>query len=161
MPPGDPAEQGEVGRWLNSERWDGHQPRERQRRCANRIDQAPDLVDGTAALLLLLTDVHLDVEPGEAVRFLGFLEQRIEQGSPIERMDRVEQLHRLRRLVRLQPADAVKPYVGMVREKRRPFLCRLLDAVLAEVALAGSDQGLDLFGRAALADRDQPDVGGI
>ena len=65
-------------------------------------------------------------------------------------MDRVEQLHRFGRLVRLEPADAVEADVGMAGEQRRPFGERFLHPVLAEVALAGVDQRLDLLGRRPL-----------
>ena len=43
----------------------------------------------------------------------------------------------------------------------RPFRLRFLDAILAEIALAGGDQRLDLRGRAALGDSDQGDVTGL
>ncbi len=49
----------------------------------------------------------------------------------------------------------------MAREQRRPLRQRLLNAVLAKVALAGSDQRLDLLGWAALADGDKLDFRGI
>ena len=76
-------------------------------------------------------------------------------------MDPSNSLTASARLVRLEPADAVQAHVGMTGEQRRPFGERFLDPVLAEVPLAGVDQRIDLLGRAALADRDQLDLGGI
>ena len=43
----------------------------------------------------------------------------------------------------------------MAIAESRPFLRRFLDAIFAEVALAGGDQRLDLVDRAGLADGDQ------
>jgi hypothetical protein len=73
-------------------------------------------------------------------------------------MDRVEQSHCFGRLVRLQPADLVQPDIGVTRQQCRPFGERLLDTVLAKVALAGGDQRLDFRRRATLADRNQLDL---
>jgi len=43
----------------------------------------------------------------------------------------------------------------MASADRRPFGQRFLHAVLAEIALAGREQGLDLLGGASLGDGDQ------
>jgi hypothetical protein len=51
--------------------------------------------------------------------------------------------------------------VRFLSEKRRPFGEGLLHAALAEVALAGRDQRLNLLNAAALGDRNQRDVGRI
>ena len=48
-------------------------------------------------------------------------------------------------------------HVGVAFAQRRPFRLRFLDAALAEVALAGGDEGRDLCFRAGLADGDQLD----
>jgi hypothetical protein len=42
--------------------------------------------------------------------------------------------------------------------KARPFGCRLLHAILAELALAGGNQRLDLIGPPPLGDGDQRDL---
>ena len=55
----------------------------------------------------------------------------------------------------------MQPQTGEARSQVRPFRGRLLDAILAEIALPGGDQGLDLRGGAALGDRDQRDVIGL
>ena len=47
--------------------------------------------------------------------------------------------------------------VRIALPQRRPLGRGLLDAVLAEIALAGSDQGLDFVGRPPFGDRDQRD----
>src|SRR5437764_5334633 len=76
-------------------------------------------------------------------------------------MDCVEQSECLARLVRLQPADLVKPNVGIAITQCRPFSGCFLDPILAEIALAGADQRLDLFSGAALADRNELNLGWI
>src|SRR5258705_12984954 len=73
-------------------------------------------------------------------------------------MDGGEQSYGLGCLVRLEPADGVKPDIRVARQQFWPFGERFLDAALAEVALAAGDQLLDLLGRAALADGDQLNV---
>src|SRR3954465_14819669 len=73
-------------------------------------------------------------------------------------MDHVEQPHRLAGFVGLQPADAMKDDVWMTRAKLGPFAGRLLDSILAEIALTGRDELLDLLGGAALADGDQLNI---
>ena len=49
----------------------------------------------------------------------------------------------------------------MLTEERGPFLQRLLDPALAEIALSGRNQRFDLIGRTRLAYRDELDVRGI
>jgi hypothetical protein len=49
----------------------------------------------------------------------------------------------------------------MLTEERGPFLQRLLDPALAEVALSGRNQRFDLIGVASLADSDELNVGSI
>src|SRR5258708_449909 len=73
-------------------------------------------------------------------------------------MDDIEQPHRVLRLVRLQSADAVEPNLRVTREQRWPFGERLLNAVFAEIALAGRDERLDFIGAAALANGNQLNV---
>ena len=71
-------------------------------------------------------------------------------------MDRVEQGDRRLRLVGLELADQVQPHVrDDFRADRRPFLLRLLHAILAEHALAGGDQAEDRDGGLGLGDGDQ------
>src|SRR3954470_25010475 len=86
------VEKGEIRSWLDPERGNRHEPGERQRRCANGSGEHADFADRAAALLLLLTDVHLNVDRGEAPRLVRFLDEGIEKRRAIERMDRVEQL---------------------------------------------------------------------
>ena len=81
--------------------------------------------------------------------------------SLLKRMNDAEQLQRFGGLVRLQPADPVEPEIRIAGKQRRPFSERLLHSALAEVALSGGDERLDLFRRAALADGDQLHVGWV
>jgi hypothetical protein len=46
----------------------------------------------------------------------------------------------------------------MPLQQRRPFGLRFLHPILPEIALAGSNQRLDLLGRAPLGDGDQRDL---
>jgi hypothetical protein len=59
----------------------------------------------------------------------------------------------------LQPADHVQANVRILFEQRRPFDLRLLDPVLAEIALAGGNEWFDLVGGTAFADGDQGNSG--
>src|SRR5438309_2334393 len=99
MASGKLGEKREIGRRLNSQRRDGHQPGERQRRTSHRGHDLLDLPDLAAAFLLLLPDIHLDIERGEAMRLLRLPDERVEQRAPVERMDRIEQLYRIAGLV--------------------------------------------------------------
>jgi hypothetical protein len=47
----------------------------------------------------------------------------------------------------------------MAFTQRRPFRLRLLDPVLAEIALAGDDEGFDLVGESALGHGDEGNFG--
>ena len=76
-------------------------------------------------------------------------------------MDHVEQFHGFGRLVGLQLTDLMKPDVRMAGQQRGPLGERVLDTILAEVALPCADQRLDFLGGAALADGDQLDVGRV
>jgi hypothetical protein len=76
-------------------------------------------------------------------------------------VDRIEQRHRLFRLVRLQRADEVELDAAMALLERGPFRLRLLHAILAEHALAGSDHGLDRIRAERLRNCDQRHRGRI
>lgn len=76
-------------------------------------------------------------------------------------MDGLEKLHGVGSLVGLQPADPMEPHVSVAGEQRRPFPKRLLHPILAEIPLARVDQGLNLVGRASLADDNELDFRGI
>ena len=87
--------------------------------------------------------------------------ERVEQGAAVERVNGVEQCSGLGRLVRLELADHVEANVGVSGAQGGPFVVRFLDPALAEVALPGGNQRLDLLDRAALRYRDQRDLGGV
>ena len=70
-------------------------------------------------------------------------------------MDRIEQGDGVVRLVGLEPADQVEPKAGSLRLQRRPFVLRLLHAILAELALSRLDQRPDRLGAVGLRDGDQ------
>jgi hypothetical protein len=55
----------------------------------------------------------------------------------------------------------VQPDIRVALDQRRPLRQRVLNPVLAEVALASFEQWLNLIGRSALADGDELDIGGI
>ena len=80
-------------------------------------------------------------------------------------MDGLEQGHRLLGLVRLQRADQMQFEAAIARavtgDKRRPFGLGLLDAILAEHALAGGDHRLDRLGAEGFGDCDQRDRRGV
>lgn len=155
------CKQGEERCGFEVERRNGHQSRERERRFADGGDKLADLTDRATAFLRLFTDIDLDIHGRASVRFHGFADQRVEEGGAIDRMNCVEQLHRFRCFVGLQPSDAVKPDVGVMREQRRPFAKGFLDAAFAELPLAGRDQLFDLLDGSPLAYRDQRDFGRI
>ena len=73
-------------------------------------------------------------------------------------MDHVEQPRRVLGLVRLELADAVEDDVGVGILERGPFALRLLDPVLAEMALALRDQRDNRVGPLRLAHRHQRDL---
>ncbi len=52
----------------------------------------------------------------------------------------------------------MKPNLRIAGDQRRPFRQGFLNPALAEIALPGGDQFLDLLGRPRLADGDQADV---
>ena len=161
MASGELGEEGEIGRRLGAERGNGHQARKLQRRRTNGADELAEILDPAAALLLFLADIDLNVDVRGTCPLLRFFDERVEERAPVKGMDGAEEHNRLSRLVRLKAADAVEAHIGEPLEQRRPFRERLLDAVLPEVALSSSDQRLDLFSRAPLADSDQLDIGGI
>ena len=127
---------------------------------AQPLEQPPHVADGAAALLLLLADIDLDVEREQRPAFSASLSRASSRERPIERMDRVEQFTASAALLDWsRPTPAAECRDG-ARELPAISL-RLLDAVLAEVALSRIDQRFYVLGRAALADRDQLDVGRI
>ena len=73
-------------------------------------------------------------------------------------MDGAEQPDGLCGLVRLEPSDTMQAHLRMSAEDWGPFSERLLDPVLAEIALPCSDEGLDLVLGTTLADGDQLDL---
>ena len=161
MPSRELRKQGEKRRRFEAERRDCHQSRKLERRFANGGDKLPHLTDSAAAFLRLFPDVHLDIDRRGPVRFCGLVNQPVQKRSAVHRVDRVEQFHRFCRLIRLQPSDAVQPDVRIARDQRRPFFRRFLDSTFAEVALASSDQSLDLLDGSPLADGDQRDFSRI
>jgi hypothetical protein len=144
MASGKLRQEREEWRGLELEGWDCHEPGERQRRRADRFDEVPDLADRTAALLLLLSNIDLDLDIRSPAGLTCFLDQRIEEGAAVERLNRIEQLHRIIGLVRLQATDAVQSYVWTPRQEGGPFAKRLLHSILPEIPLAAIDQRLDI-----------------
>ena len=161
MTPRELREQREIGRGLDVERRDRHQTFERQRRRADSVDPRSNLADRAAALLLLFADVHLDVDCREALGLLSLLDQGFEQRRAVEGVDHAEQLDRFGRLVRLEPANSMEPDIRMLLQQCRPLRERFLHPAFAEVALACSDQRLDLLDAAPFGDGDELDAGGI
>ena len=78
MTPRQLRKQREIGPRLAVGGRDAHQPGKRQRRCADQIEEARQLVDRDAAFLLLGADVHLD-KTGESARPCRRPGQRLEQ----------------------------------------------------------------------------------
>jgi hypothetical protein len=100
-------------------------------------------------------DLHVDLRMAAALgRGLVEAAQEIQR---VDGVDRVERPARLACLVRLQVADQVPAQIGMVGGERVDLGEGFLDAVLAEVALAGGDRGADGVQAERLGDGDEPD----
>src|SRR3954454_11024379 len=117
MTPGDFREQRKVRRRFEPGRRNRHETGERQWRTTDSSHHLADVIDGTAALLFLLADVHLDIYGGVELLAVRFLDQRGEQRCPVERMDRLEQTDGLGGLVGLKPADRMQADVGISRDQ--------------------------------------------
>ncbi len=149
------GKQREIGRRFEPDRRHAHQPRDRQRCRARRVEQRGQRFDLAAALLRLGADIDLKEACGAAPRAVHRAGQRGDERGAIDRMDRVEQRDRLFGLVRLKLADKVKrDSVGGLAQ-RRPFARGFLNAVFAEHALSRGDQRRDGGGVVGLGDRDQ------
>ena len=66
---GDLRKQGEEGRGFHADWRNGHQAAPAAVRLADGRDQSSDVADRAAALLLLVADVHLDIDGGARLAF--------------------------------------------------------------------------------------------
>ena len=158
---GDLAQQCKEWRRLDLRRGHAHQPGNRQVGSARLVEQRRYIVNGTAALLRLVPDVHLDKQRHPAAHFVHRAGKRGQQRGAIERMDRVKQADRVLGLVRLQLANQVQANVGLRRDQRGPFALRLLHPVFAEHALPLIDQRLNRIGITRFGNCDQRNSVGL
>src|SRR5271154_102635 len=145
---------------------DAHQARNRQPvAVVAGGEEAVGVLRQHAGLLRLRPGIDLGEQHRAPALFGDLLGQRLGEAWPIDRMDGVEQNHRLLGLVRLQRADEMQFEAAIARavtgKQWRPFGLGLLDAILAEHALPGSDDRLDRLGAKGFRDRDQRDGRGI
>ncbi len=152
---GDLGQQREMRRRFVLERRDAHQPDHVEAQRPALGDEGVGLHGRHAGLLLLLAgiDLHEDRQTPALLRHL--LRQRLGQLGPVDALNDVEQRHRFLRLVGLQRADQVQFEIRPYRLQRRELALRLLHAVLAEHALAGPQQRLDLVRAMGLGHRHQ------
>ena len=159
---GELGEEGEMHAGLLVERRDAHQAGDVELQLvAAQAQQAGGLLRHDAGLLRLLAGVDLDEEL-QAPALLGHL---LGDGcgdlGPVDGVDRIEQGDGLLGLVGLQRADQVQLDVGIALAQRRPLGLGLLHAVLAEQAMAGVEDGLDMLGAERLGDGDELDGGRV
>ncbi len=114
-----------------------------------------------AGLLRLLAGVDLDEELQALALLRHFLGDGCGDLGPVDGVDGVEESDGLLGLVGLQRPDQVQLDVGIARAQRRPLGLGLLHAVLAEQAMAGVEDGLDVLGAERLGDGDELDGGRI
>src|SRR5579864_4939015 len=102
MASGKLCEKSEIRCGLKAQRWNRHEPRQRQNRRAHSFDERSKIGNCTATFLLLLADIDLDIDGWRSPGFLPLLHKRVEQRAAIERVNGVEQFDRICRLVRLE-----------------------------------------------------------
>src|SRR5471032_1445187 len=142
------------------DRRDAHQPDDRQLvSVAAGGDEGIEVGRQHACLLWFFAGVDLDEAGGALAGLLHLLGQGRGEAVAVDRLDDVEQSHGIARLVGLQRADQMKLEVGILGLERGEFLFRLLDAVLAEHALADGEQFADPVGAVRLGHGDQDRVG--
>ena len=129
-----------------------------QKVIAKRLfDEGREIGDATPALLRLIADIDLKEAVGAAAGLVHGLCERFDERGTVDRMDRIERGDRVFGLVRLEPADQVQPEIRPFALEIGPFALGFLDPVLAEIALAGLDQGADRVAAVGLGDGDQLD----
>lgn len=157
---GEFGEEGEEGGRLDIGGGDAHQPGDGDAGGAGGGEEGRHLGDRATAFLGFGADVDLDERIGPFVLGLHCLGEGGEERQAIEAVDGVEQRDRFGGLVGLKLADEVEAEAGGVCAEVRPFCLGFGDAILAEAAVAGSDQRRDVGGSPGLADCDQFNPGG-
>jgi hypothetical protein len=114
-----------------------------------------------SGLLRFLAGVHLDEQIVPALQPRHLRGQRVRDLVAVDAVDHIKQRDGIGRLVRLQRSDQVEPGSGELLPQRPPFGHRLLNAVLAEITVAGLKERPDNVCGEGLGDDDKPDAARI
>ncbi len=120
-------------------------------------DETGHILGRDARLLRFFAGIDLDEQsrrPSGAA-FVDLSSQRIGEARPVDRLDHVEQVERVAHLVGLQGPDQVQLDIRKPLPQRRPLRLGLLNAVLAEQAMARLEHGKNMPFVMALGHRDQ------
>lgn len=110
-------------------------------------------------LLFFLARIDLQKQIRIPALRRNFCRQDTRQPGPVHGMDGIKQRHRIARLVGLQRTDQMQLHVIIGLLQTRPFLLRLLHAVLSEHELTRLKNGRDGIRRKGLADGNEGNRG--
>ena len=113
---------------------------------------------GDAGFLRLVADIYFYQQARCFFFFADGVGDGVGEFGAIEGMDEIADAHGFPRFVGLQAADKVEHEPGMAGSEGREFSGGILDAVFAEMELAGGERGLHGFDRVGLGNRHQGDI---